>query len=63
MLARLTYSPWMPRWSGSTRGEVVTIPPVADEGLWIAYNEARLAMAPNLSQREVANRYRQTVAG
>ncbi len=47
---------------GLDKGEVVTIPPLADEGLWIAYNEARLAMAPNLSQREVADRYRRTVA-
>ena len=31
---------------GLDKGEVVTIPPLADEGLWIAYNEARLAMAP-----------------
>jgi short-subunit dehydrogenase len=46
---------------GLDKGEVVTIPPLADEGLWIAYNEARLAMAPNLSRREVADRYRQNV--
>jgi uncharacterized protein len=47
---------------GFDKGEVVTIPPLADEGQWTAYNEARLAMAPNLSRREVADRYRQTVA-
>jgi short-subunit dehydrogenase len=47
---------------GFDKGEVVTIPPLADEGLWTAYNQARLALAPNLSRREVASRYRQTVA-
>jgi hypothetical protein len=46
---------------GLDKGEVVTIPPLADEGQWTAYNEARLAMAPNLSRSEVAERYRQTV--
>jgi short-subunit dehydrogenase len=46
---------------GLDRGEVVTIPPLADEGQWTAYNEARLAMAPNLSRSVVAERYRQTV--
>jgi short-subunit dehydrogenase len=48
--------------AGFDRGEAVTIPPLADEGLWTAYNDARLALAPNLSRREVAARYRQTVA-
>jgi short-subunit dehydrogenase len=43
---------------GLDNGETVTIPPLADEGLWVAYNDARLAMAPNLSRREVADRYR-----
>lgn len=47
---------------GLDKGEVVTIPPLADERQWMAYNEARLAMAPNLSRHEVADRYRQTVA-
>ncbi|HEY2538774.1 MAG TPA: SDR family NAD(P)-dependent oxidoreductase [Stellaceae bacterium] len=47
---------------GLDKGEVVTIPPLADERQWTAYNEARLAMAPNLSRDEVADRYRQTVA-
>jgi len=45
---------------GLDKGEVVTIPPLADEGQWIAYNDARLAMAPNLSRRQVAERYRAT---
>jgi hypothetical protein len=47
---------------GLDNGEVVTIPPLADERQWTAYNEARLAMAPNFSRHEVADRYRQTVA-
>jgi uncharacterized protein len=47
---------------GLDKGETVTIPSLADEGQWIAYTDARLALAPNLSRREVADRYRQTVA-
>jgi short-subunit dehydrogenase len=47
---------------GFDRGEVVTIPPLADEGLWTAFNEARLALGPNLSSREVAKRYREKAA-
>jgi uncharacterized protein len=43
---------------GLDRGEAVTIPPLAEEAQWTAFNEARLAMAPNLSRREVAPRYR-----
>ncbi|USI73805.1 SDR family NAD(P)-dependent oxidoreductase [Sphingomonas morindae] len=43
---------------GLDRGEVVTIPPLADEGLWQAYDGARRALAPHLSRREVAPRYR-----
>jgi short-subunit dehydrogenase len=46
---------------GFDKGEGVTIPPLADEGLWTAYNEARLALAPNLSRRDVASRYREPV--
>lgn len=45
---------------GFDKGEVVTIPPLADERQWIAYNDARLAMAPNLSRSQVADRYRAT---
>jgi len=45
--------------AGFDRGETVTIPPLADEGLYRAYDEARLALGPNLSRREVAARYRQ----
>jgi uncharacterized protein len=44
---------------GFDRGETVTIPPLSDEGQWQAMQDARLAMAPNLSRREVAARYRQ----
>ncbi|MET0365730.1 MAG: SDR family oxidoreductase [Sphingobium sp.] len=42
---------------GFDRGEVVTIPPLADEKLWNALQDARLAMASHLSRREVASRY------
>ena len=48
---------------GFDRGEVVTIPPLPDEGQWSAYTEARLAMAPNLSRREVAVRYQPVKGG
>jgi short-subunit dehydrogenase len=44
---------------GFDKGEVVTIPPLADEALWTAYNDARLALAPNLSRQAVASRYRE----
>jgi short-subunit dehydrogenase len=43
---------------GFDRGEVVTIPPLHDEGQYKAYNDARVAMGPNLSRKEVAPRYR-----
>jgi short-subunit dehydrogenase len=43
---------------GLDRGETVTIPPLADEAQWTAYNDARLAMGPNLSRQDVAPRYR-----
>ena len=45
---------------GFDRGETVTIPPLPDEGQWEALQAARLALAPNLSRRDVAPRYRQT---
>lgn len=45
---------------GLDRGETVTIPPLAEEAQWTTYNEARLAMGPNLSRREIAPRYRPT---
>ena len=43
---------------GFDRGETVTIPPLPDEGQYNALNEARAAMGPNLSKRDVAERYR-----
>lgn len=43
---------------GYDRGEVVTIPPLEDEGQYKAYEAARLAMAPNLSRKDVGTRYR-----
>lgn len=43
--------------AGFDRGETVTIPPLPDENQWTAMQQARLAMAPNLSRREVAARY------
>lgn len=42
---------------GFDRRETVTIPPLADEGQFTAMQQARLAMAPNLSKSEVAPRY------
>ena len=44
--------------TGLDRGETVTIPPLADEQQYLDYHAARLAMAPNLSRRDVAARYR-----
>ena len=46
---------------GFDKGETVTIPPLADEEQWVSFQNARLAMAPNLTRREVAPRYRQPV--
>lgn len=43
---------------GFDRGEVVTIPPLADEAMWAAYDQARRALAPHLSVRDVPERYR-----
>jgi short-subunit dehydrogenase len=42
---------------GLDRGEIVTIPPLADLGQWEAYDAARRAMGPNLSRSNVAERY------
>jgi short-subunit dehydrogenase len=44
--------------AGFDRGETVTIPPLADVKQWESLQEARLAMGPHLSRREVADRYR-----
>jgi short-subunit dehydrogenase len=47
---------------GLDKRETVTIPPLADESQWIAYDTARLALAPNLSRSQAADRYRPAVA-
>jgi short-subunit dehydrogenase len=44
--------------AGLRKGEEVTIPPLADETLWTAYEAARAALGPHLSRRDVAPRYR-----
>jgi short-subunit dehydrogenase len=46
---------------GFDRGETITIPPLADEEQWQAFQQARLAMGPGLSRRDVASRYRESV--
>lgn len=43
---------------GFDRRETVTIPPLDDVAQWQAMTAARLAMAPNLSRRDIAMRYR-----
>lgn len=43
---------------GFDKGEMVTIPPLADEGLWRTMTDARRAIQPHMSRREVASRYR-----
>lgn len=47
---------------GLDRGEEITIPPLAEEELWTAYDDARQALKGKLSRREPAARYRETVA-
>ena len=47
---------------GFDRREAVTIPPLADEGLWQAYDAARQAMLPGFGTGTPAPRYRETVA-
>jgi short-subunit dehydrogenase len=44
---------------GFDRRESITIPPLADEGEWDAFQQARRVMAPKLSKRAVAERYRE----
>lgn len=46
---------------GLDRGETVTVPPLQDERQWQAYEEARTALAPGLSNRDAAPRYRALV--
>lgn len=42
---------------GLDQGEIVTIPPLADEKLWLSFEAARAALGPHLAQREKAPRY------
>ena len=42
---------------GFDRREAVTIPPLADESLWLTYDQARGAMLPKLSTSKPAARY------
>ncbi len=44
--------------NGFDRGETVTIPSLADEARYTAYNDARLGLAPFLAGSAVAERYR-----
>jgi hypothetical protein len=43
--------------AGLDMGETVTIPPLPDVADWQRFNDARLAMAPNLSRDHAAARY------
>lgn len=45
---------------GFDRGELVTIPPLHDEGAWLAYESARRTMSGQLSTNSAAPRYRNT---
>lgn len=47
---------------GFDRREAVTIPPLADESQFVAMQQARLAMGPNLSKSAVADRYAKVAA-
>ena len=44
--------------AGFDRRETVTIPPLPDANQWTAFEAARKAMTPNLSQQHAAERYR-----
>ncbi|MBV4457384.1 SDR family oxidoreductase [Pseudomonas sp. COR58] len=44
--------------AGLDQGELVTIPSLPDAGEWQAFVAARLVMAPNLSHRSAAGRYK-----
>ena len=46
---------------GFDRRETITIPPLADDGQWAAFDQARGALLPNLSRSAVAPRYLQAV--
>ena len=45
---------------GFDRREAVTIPPLPDANQWTAFEAARKAMLPNLSQDHAAERYRKS---
>jgi short-subunit dehydrogenase len=47
---------------GLDRGEIVTIPPLADENLWLSLEAARAALGPHLAQAAPAPRYRTKVS-
>jgi uncharacterized protein len=47
---------------GLERGEVVTLPTVADESVWAAYEAARQALGPHLAAGAPAPRYRHAEA-
>ncbi|CAH2407938.1 SDR family NAD(P)-dependent oxidoreductase [Mesorhizobium escarrei] len=42
---------------GFDKGEIVSIPPLHELGLWEGMNRSRLALAPHLANRRVADRY------
>lgn len=43
---------------GLDRGEIITAPTIADESVWLAYENARHALAPHLASGKPAPRYR-----
>jgi hypothetical protein len=45
---------------GFDKRETVTIPPLADEGQWTAFEAARLAMLPSFRADTPAARYRKS---
>jgi hypothetical protein len=47
---------------GFDRGELVTIPSLADAALYAAYEAARLALVPHLAASAPAERYREPIA-
>jgi hypothetical protein len=44
--------------AGLDQGELVTMPWLSDAGEWEAFSAARLALGPNLSRNDPADRYR-----
>ena len=50
---------WLMRLSSASTGkELITIPPLPDQGQWDAFDAARKAMLPNFRQEHPAARYR-----